>query len=249
MDPKEGKIFTLVLIIGLTLGVIIAYFFITLARHNRRTKKLQRSLMLAELAAMEKERARIATDLHDEVSPILSVVKFQVDSVEAVSAEDRTQLQQASGFVDDMLQRIREISNNLMPSSLLKKGLVAALEEYFDKVEEATGLMIHFTCGVPLLLKEEVCVNIYRIIQEVIHNCQKHAKATEVFVTLEKQGVQLLILIRDNGIGFNLHKVAASSTGIGLRSIRNRAKILGGSMRLESEIGRGTAFLFRIPIT
>lgn len=248
MDTQEAKTFTLVLIICITLGTIIAYFIFSIIRQNSRTRKLQKSVVLAELTAMEKERARIATDLHDDVSPLLSVVKFQVDSVETASPDEAEQLQQASRYIDDILHRVREISNNLMPSSLLQKGLTIAIREYISRVEEGSGMRISLTYDENLQLREELYANIYRIVQEVIHNCRKHAKAQEMIVKLEKHGALLHIFIRDNGIGFNAKEILRHSHGIGLQSLNNRAKVLGGTMVVESEAGNGTAFLFKIPL-
>lgn len=249
MDSQEATTFTLVLIVFVTLGIIITYFIIAILRQHRRTSKLQQAVVLAELTAIEKERARIAADLHDDVSPLLSVVKFQVDSVETVSDEDAGQLVQASNYIDDILHRIREISIDLMPSSLLQKGLFVAIHEFIDKVSEATGMTILFHYEDGLQIPQEQYANIYRIVQEVVQNSRKHARADKIEMLMEMKGNTLHLLIRDNGTGFDYEKISRTGQGIGLRSLNNRAEAFGGSMTVQSEAENGTALLFRIPLS
>src|ERR1051325_216225 len=129
MDSQEARIYTVILIISVTLGFIIAYFIVSIIRQQRRNMRLQKANILAEIAAMEKERMRIAADLHDDLGPILSVIQFQVDNVEGVQGEEKQQLIEASRHVDSLIGRVREIANNLMPSALHRKGLMTAIEE------------------------------------------------------------------------------------------------------------------------
>ena len=130
MDPEETRIYTVVLIISVTLGVIITYFVVSIIRQQRRNLELQKAAIRAELNAMEKERARIAADLHDELGPILSVIKFTVDNVETTDASDKELLERASHHLDDMIGKLREIANNLVPGALHRKGLMKAVGEF-----------------------------------------------------------------------------------------------------------------------
>lgn len=248
MDSQEARTYALILIVCLTLGIIIIYFIVSILRQQRRTLRIQRSVVLAELTAIEKERARIATDLHDDISPVLSVVKFQVDNTGTISSEDEEQLLSASKYIDEVLARLREISSNLMPSSLLRKGLPAAISEYIRKVEETGKLKVHFAYDDQLCIPVEYYANIYRIVQEVVHNIVKHARATAVTIRIAKSGKAATVFIRDNGQGFNYDVALTSSSGLGLRSLKNRAEVMDGRVVVQSEPGRGTAFLFTIPL-
>ena len=248
MYTEETSIYAAVLITSVTLGIIIAYFIISIVKQQRRTLELQKASILAELSAMEKERARIAADLHDDLGPILSVIKFQVDQVEGVSGEEKEQLMQASLYLDGLITRMREIANNLMPTALHRKGLVTAIEEFISKAKETGNLEINFSYPESLQLPEETSINIYRAIQEVVHNCIKHAGASELKILLSKKNGLLTILCRDNGKGFDYAKVAKESGGIGLKSLKNRTEMMGGTMEVESKEGKGTAFLFEIPV-
>lgn len=247
MDTQETKTFTLILIIFITLGTILFYFIVSLFRQHRRNLKLQKSLVLAELAAIERERVRIAADLHDDVCAMLSVIKFQINTVETAEPEEMHQLREASHNIDDVFHRVHDISSDLMSASLERKGLQVAVEDYLRKVEETSRMKVTFSVVGNLQMTKDREINIYRIVQEVLHNCRKHAKAKAVSVHLERQNYYLSIFIQDDGIGFD-YKTAIAQGGIGLTSLRNRTRVIGGSMQVESEAGRGTAFMFKIPL-
>jgi two-component system, NarL family, sensor kinase len=248
MDARETKIYIAVICTVIVLGIIILFFFISIIRQQRRNMKLQQANILAEISAMERERARIALDLHDDLGPVLSVIKFKVDSVEPTDPEEREILVKASEQLDSLIDRMREVANNLMPRALHRKGLVAAVKEFISKAEGSGNLRIEFTGDEELLITEEKSINIYRAIQEVIHNCMKHAKATKLTIRFEQSGGILTILCRDNGAGFDYGKLSKESSGIGLRSLKNRTEIINGNLVVESKPGKGTAFLFEIPI-
>jgi len=247
MDSQETRIYIAVIIAVILIGIIIVFFAISIVRQQRMNLELQKANALAEIAAMEKERARIATDLHDDLGPLLSVVKFQVDHVESVAEDEKEQLTKASKHLDGLIGRMREVANNLMPSALHRKGLVEAIEEFIRNAENSTGLRILLQSGSDISMAEEKRINIYRVIQEVVHNCLKHAKATELEINIEQRNGRLRILCRDNGKGFDYEKTIRESVGIGLRSLKNRSEIMGGTMEVESKIGIGSAFLFEIP--
>lgn len=204
--------------------------------------------MSIEISAMEKERTRIAADLHDDLAPLLSVVKFQIDNVDFDNPDDQQGLQEASSHLDEISKKLREISNNLMPSVLIRKGLVAAISELITRVEKSYDINISFTYIQNLVISEEHKIHLYRIMQELLHNTIKHAAATSVTVELNGTAEKLSLLYRDNGKGFDYPKVAKDSTGIGLRSLTNRTELIDGSIIIESKQDNGSAFLFTIPL-
>ena len=123
MDTKEATLFTAIVIAGFIIVLFIAFFILSIIRQQRRILELSRQNTLAEITAMEKERARIANDLHDDLGPIMSVTKFQVDNLTIEDEEEKGQQLQAVEHLDNLLTRLREISNDLMPQVLLRKGL------------------------------------------------------------------------------------------------------------------------------
>ena len=248
MDTQETRIFIAIIITAILLGIIIFYFVLTMIRQLKRNIALQKKNILAELQAMEKERARIAADLHDDLGPILSVTKFQVDFAKQSQRVEKEELDKASEHLDTLIERIREIANDLMPTALQRKGLVPALEEFISQVNSTGPLQIKFTHDTIDALGEDKVIHIYRTVQELIHNCIRHAAATNLEIQLHKKNGTLRLLCRDNGKGFNVKIRTAESTGIGLRSLKNRTEILGGAMAIESKPAKGTAFLFTIPV-
>ncbi|HEX8333915.1 MAG TPA: ATP-binding protein [Segetibacter sp.] len=203
--------------------------------------------MRIEISTMEKERTRIANDLHDDLGPTLSVIKFQIDN--ARDRSDQIQLQDASLAVDNLIQRMREISNNLMPSSLLRKGLFVSIQEFIRSLETTTNLKFQFSNNCNTIISHDVSINLYRIIKEVLHNGVKHSQATEIHIACSLVKNMLSIHYFDNGIGFEYEKTVSSSTGFGLRTLKSRIEIIGGNMTAESKPGKGTAFLFKIPLS
>jgi two-component system, NarL family, sensor kinase len=248
MDSQEATIVTAILIASVILGIIISFFVISIVQQQKRTNKLQKSRMLAEIAAMEKERERIAADLHDDIGPVLAVVKLHIDDVHTTNKEEEEQLKIAAKYIDGLATRLREISSDLMPTALLRKGLPTALAELKGRVERTSGLEISFYCPEKLDLSQQISIQVFRIIQELIHNSLRHARASELKIEISVKSKDLLVFYQDNGVGFDYPLMQKQSTGIGLRSLKNRAELMGGSLKVESVISKGTAFLFQFPL-
>ena len=249
MDPQETTLFTAIIIAAVVLGIIILFFAISIISQQRRNLELSKQAILAELNAMEKERSRIAQDLHDDVGPILSVVKFQVDSVSPPSEEDAIQLEAASQHLDILIDRMREIAKDLMPSALIRKGLVASIEEFAEHISSSTGIKVVFShSSEPLELSKEKSLNIYRLLQETVHNSLKHASASRIEIDLQNEEGKLMLLYRDNGKGFDYQQALQDSNGLGLRSLKGRVEIMSGTLKAESKKGIGAAYLFSIPV-
>ena len=247
MDQQKTSLLTAVVIAAVVLGTIILYFFISIIRQQRRNLALQRANMLAEINAMERERARIANDLHDDLSPVLSVIKFQVISLKITEEKDRQQVQHAADHLDSMIHRLREISNNLMPNTLLRKGLVLSLEELLRAITESTPLKTKFLHQNVPELPTDKSIHIFRLIQEIIHNCIKHSGATELDLFLEGKEQHLMVRCSDNGAGFDYEQKLQQSEGFGLRSLKSRIELMKGTVKVVSGKDRGTVFFFQIP--
>ncbi len=132
MHTTETKIYTTILIAAGVLGIILVYFVINIIRQQRKNLIFQKGKIQAEITTLENERRRIASDLHDDLGPLLSAVKLQINSVEVPDEEDRELIERSGMYIDNILSRIREISNNLMPQALSRKGLIIALQEFID---------------------------------------------------------------------------------------------------------------------
>jgi signal transduction histidine kinase len=246
MDAKETSFYTAVLIISVVLGIIITYFIISITRQHRRSVRLYRQSLLTEITTLEKERTRMAADLHDEVGPVLSAVKLRLNSLDLHDHEDREEVMKTNQQIDNLLRRMREISFDLMPNSLLRNGLTTALAEFIEYCGRTSQLKIRFQYT-DVHPSQQQSINIYRIVQEIIHNTIKHADATEVLIEMRKEKNRIVLATQDDGNGFNYEAKSKESPGMGLRNLHSRTEIMGGKMFFESRKGKGTTYIFEIP--
>jgi len=230
------------------IGILLTYFFVVVIHSQKINVGLRKKNILEEIAGLEKERARIAADFHDELSPLLSTVKMRMNYFQLTNAEDLAERQQANEHLEEVIKRMRQISYNLMPKTLLRNGLIKALEEYVEFLNRVHHIRVTFIAAEESILEESKAVNVYRIVQEVIHNAIKHAKASEISIEIRNNKNLINIRVSDNGCGFNYKKKLAEKTGIGLGSINNRVMIVGGKMFIDSGPQRGTTYIFNIPI-
>lgn len=251
MDSAQTKIYTAILITSVVIGSILVFFIVSLIKQQRRNSRLYKSKIQAEITTLENERTRIAGDLHDELGPLLSAIKMKLSSIETSSGEDEITMNEASEHITDIIHRMREISNGLMPTTLIRKGLTFAIEEFiytFSKMENSGGLLINFTSqNIPELPKEKA-INIYRMVQEIVHNTIKHARATVLNIELKMADTNLILLCEDNGTGFNYELAIRENSGLGLRNLISRNDILGGDFYIDSSPEKGTMYTIEIPI-
>jgi two-component system, NarL family, sensor kinase len=247
MDAKETSFYTAILIVCAVVGVIITYFIVSIIRQQRRAVRLYKQNLLTEITTLEKERTRMASDLHDEVGPVLSAIKLRISSLDIHNKTDEEQVQKTNEQIDNLLKRMREISFDLMPIALTRKGLAAALNEFIEYCSKDSALKINFQFT-EIELSQPQAINLYRIVQEVIHNSIKHAEASELMIELRQEKDLIVLSTRDNGRGFNYDEKAKEASGLGLQNLLRRTEILGGKMFFESKKGKGTTYIFEIPI-
>ena len=248
MGAEETKIYIAILIAVAVLGIMLVYFIITILRQQKSNFTLYNSKVQAEIITLEKERSRVARDLHDDLAPLLLSIKYNINSFELPDTEDQLILDKTNANLDSLIRRVREIANDLLPEALLRKGLVTALEESTGKVYAKSGLHVDFRHDMIPALPLDKSVNIYRIIQEVIHNTVKHAAAATLVIELKIAGHMLLLVTEDNGRGFDHNAGSKEFAGLGLRSLLSRTDILKGTMYLDSKAGEGTRYIFEIPV-
>lgn len=249
MDPNETKIYTVILIAGGVLGIILVYFIINIIRQQRKNLSLHNEKIQAEITTLENERKRIASDLHDDLGPLLSAVKLQINSVDVADGEDRELIEKSGLYIDAILTRIREISNNLMPQVLSRKGLIIALKEFIDNLTFGHPFDIQFICNDDIKLESSKEIHIYRIILEIIHNAIKHSRASKLMIYIGVQNSnKLIIQVTDNGTGFEYETISKSSIGHGLKNILSRVDILKGELFVDTQPQQGTKYTIEMPI-
>jgi len=195
----------------------------------------------------EKERKRIAQELHDGLNGDLSAIKYRLSTLEesGLRAIDAENLTKVITMIDESCAQIRSISHNLMPSSILEYGLIESIREYCIKINNSDNFKIDFqTFGDYIALAKKNETVIYRIIQELVTNILKHAKATEALVQFNFREEELFITVEDNGIGFDTTKI---SDGIGHKNIQTRVGFLNAELNVESS-SNGTSYTISIDL-
>lgn len=221
------------------------------------TQKLQSShdrieaLTAGTLKALEEERARLARELHDEVGQALTAVKLDLqllaDSLALPEGGGR-QLFRSVELIDHTLDLVRRQSVSLRPPALDDMGLLPAIREMVRGFMKRTAIKTDLdTNGYAERLPGHVETALYRCIQESLTNVARHSRASAVTVRMARRGECLFVAVEDNGVGFNPEKLQVSSEHIGLTGIRERVRLLQGSMTIDSAPGQGTRVHIEVP--
>ena len=248
MDTNETTIFTAVLITGIVIGTIFIFFTITIYRNHRKHFKLLSRQFVAEVELLEKERSRIATDLHDELGPILAVTRIHLNTLDKLDEEQRQHLAIAEQNIAVLTERLGGIAKNLTPKALATKGLKVALQDFIEQMQDIPGIRVKMEYRLKSELKMLHALHIYRMIQELIHNSLKHSGATQLNIQLAEGKNKIYFLYNDNGIGILKPDNAKTSMGLGLESISNRIDMLGGKMDQSKIPETGVEYFFEIPL-
>ena len=248
----RNLLFTLIAA-GLLISLLVALYF-----QRRKTfqqslitlkKEQDISLLKALMTGEEKERSRLARELHDGLGGILAAAQMQVSNVETNGQEEELiKKQKATELVRQAATESRRIAHNLLPETLLRYGLDEALKEYSKSITESKLIQLDYeSVGMQENLDQSAGLSIYRIIQELVNNIIKHSGATEALVQLQREGEKLSITVEDNGKGFSPQQ--NGKTGIGLSNIRSRVSYLNGSLDIRSEEQKGTSVYIEIQLT
>ena len=222
----------------------------------RRNEELLRALSHRLVQAQEAERGRVALELHDHITQLLCAVLVRSQMLaDKLSARDGTSKSEAiklREMLGHTAEEVERISRNLRPSVLDELGLIPVLRDTSTQFAKRTGISVKLACvQLTARLPADAELTLYRILQEALENVEKHARARHVTVGLTKQGDNVQLTIRDDGIGFDpVHLPARrkARSGLGLLSMRERATYVGGDLNVKSALGTGTTILAQIPL-
>jgi signal transduction histidine kinase len=251
-STKEKEIFYALVSFMVVLLLGFLYFFKQRQKlKNQEITTLKKNQEIAKLEALidgeEKERKRIAQELHDGLNGDLSAIKYRLSTLEdsALNTSDSENLAKVIGMIDDSCAQVRSISHNLMPTSIIEYGMIETIRVYLNKINTTENFKIHFqTFGNYIPLSKKIETIIYRIIQELVTNILKHSKATEATIQFNYRVKELVITIEDNGIGFD---TALISNGIGLKNIQTRIEFLNAHRDVDSSVN-GTFYTITIDL-
>jgi signal transduction histidine kinase len=204
--------------------------------------------------AQEKERRHLARELHDEVGQNLTVAEMNIRNAlkQSRSQQSWNRLKEALNSVEQVLDQVRDLSLELRPSMLDDLGLEPALRWYLKRQAESAGIKadVH-TDHLDRRLDPVIETECFRVTQEAVNNVVKHAKAHNVTVDLRRTDGNLDLLIRDDGVGFDVDAVreqAVHGNSLGLLSMEERAALAGGGLEFKSAPGEGTEVHAWFPI-
>jgi PAS domain S-box-containing protein len=214
-----------------------------------RLKQLQ-SLTIELIEAEERERHRIAQMLHDDLQQILAAAKMKLQTLIDEPSE-RLLLDDVSQLLDHSISKTRRLSHELSPPVLHHSGLAEALRWLAPQMEAQFGLEVEVTTGQEVIHSRPVKEFVFRAVKELLFNITKHACVKKARVALSYFGKNLVVIVSDPGKGFDADVLepTAAVNGLGLLSIKERVRHMGGSLAIESSPGQGSQFTLTIPIT
>ncbi len=249
--------------IGIIIGVVVSGLLVGGLLYNRNKHKQQllaqqqmlkqqETITQAIIDAEEKERKRIASDLHDGVGQMFSAVKMNlnglIDRISFNREEDRFLAEKTLALVDESCKEVRVISHQMMPNMLLRSGIASDVKSFIEKIDSERLKVNVEATGFKNKLESNVEIVLYRVIQETVNNVIKHAQATALDILLTREDTGITAIVADNGIGFNT-ELKDDFNGIGLKNIVARIEYLKGTVEYKSAPNKGTSVHIWVPLT
>lgn len=231
----------------LSIGAVVYGIYVTRIRQLRAKQQVQLKTMIA---TQEEERRRISRDLHDDVGTRLSALKLFVSTFKSnLQKQNYTETEalakSTEELIDEAIRDVRVMLTNLSPGILEEFGYITAVEGLVNKINEAKAIEIKLVVfGVNQRFSREYELALYRITQELINNVLKHARAKHALLQVGYRNGNIILMMEDDGRGFD---VTRHKEGYGLKNIEARAKLLQGTMNIDSLPGNGTSVLIEIP--
>ncbi|SRX74998.1 Oxygen sensor histidine kinase NreB [Aequorivita antarctica] len=211
-------------------------------------KQKELEVMQATISGEEIERKRIAKDLHDGIGSSLSVLKMRLSNLKDQNANiPNNEIETISKLLSSSITELRRVAHNLVPESLLRLGLDAALRDLCFLLSSDSIEIFYHSNNIKPTISEKNELTIYRIIQELITNAIKHSKCGEIIVDCSQFEDTFFISVEDNGKGF-VYDPLKDFQGMGLKNIKNRVSLLNGKMAIESETNSGATFYIELSI-
>jgi two-component system, NarL family, sensor kinase len=231
-------------------------------RVQERTEQLskevneRRTLSKRLVKTIERDRRDMAMYLHDEIGQMLTTLKMELERAGNGTGEAtgpcNEKLKTASARTLEIMKKVKDVSRNLRPDLLDTLGLASAIRSLVASLKDKSNLRINVHFGeLDRAMDTDKSIALYRIAQEALTNVVKHAKATEVFLTVIRKNRSFQLSVEDNGNGFNYAAFEENITDkgpLGIRIMRERAVLVGGDLTVESKIGKGTHVMAEIPV-
>lgn len=219
-------------------------------------KELENKIIQTVIQTEEIERKRFSVDLHDGIGPLLSSIKlyanlFKVKLKKNNQLEYLELIENIESIVKEAVKTTRTIANDLTPSLLNDYGIQNAIEQYIARINKTEVVSIEFKSNIDTKrFKPEIEINTYRMIKELINNSVKHAECKKILILMDYKDQTLSIEYQDNGKGFDIEEITnKKNNGLGLNSLKNRAKSANGEIHFESFKGKGFSAKIKLQTT
>lgn len=224
----------------LIIGLVILFILVGYIRQQKKKRKTQVQFSRDLITTQEKERNRIAKELHDGIGQQLSLIKRKSQNA------NQSDISELAG---NTLEEVRSISRNLYPALLKEIGLTESIRELANRYDEETELFFTIDLiNIDTYFNQEQALNIYRFTQEALNNCIKYAQARAINIQIiQSEENTIALSIEDNGIGFDVDQKQSENT-LGLKTLRERISILKGTFEIRSTAGKGTLICALIPL-
>ena len=234
-------------------GIPMDDHYMLVAHNITQVKELEAEVLSAIVEGQDKERIKIAREIHDGIGPLLSAIRLNLEALqlkfnEQMDNRSQDDLKQIINALDETHRDIRALSHNLMPPALIDFGLVPAINNLCAKIKSSGKTDIDFITNLKRRLDPEHELTIYRIVQELTNNSLKHSGAGHLDVQLLDHGSQISLSVDDNGKGIDLKSKNIYSSGIGLSNVQARVNAFRGNCIIESSPGKGFIVQVEIPI-
>lgn len=247
MDTREAKIYITILIALAVFIILVIFFVANIIKHQRAKIAIQNQKVRNEISFLDKERKRIAIDLHDGLGASISSVKLLLQCLEGLDDTNLAIIEKSEKRIDHVMESLRRISFNMMPGALQRRGLDEALRELISMVITSSGIKVQYEYNSGPVSQDKA-IHIYRISQEILNNILKHAVAKNIRFSFTTIKSKMVLSIADDGIGFYKNAVMQTGESLGMQSIASRADVLNAEIILDSLPGKGTRYQIEIPL-
>ncbi|MBV1922563.1 MAG: sensor histidine kinase [Flavobacteriaceae bacterium] len=263
---KQNRNLLIATLFILGVSLIIVYMLLKIAKRKKtitqqnliiKDQQFNQLLKTQELNAIdaiietqEKERTRIANDLHDNLGSKIATLKLYIEDFKSTFKKSETKkstlLDKIGSITDDTYNEVRKIAHNKNFGNLIEKGLIFSTKNVAQQISNSNKISIKvINIDVKRTLENNIEIQIFRSIQELLTNCIKHSKASEVIIQFSEHENELNVMVEDNGIGFQKNK---TKLGHGLTNIEKRMERIKGDISIDSTEGNGTTIILNIPL-
>jgi len=243
----SGIIFFVILSVGVIQFTLL--FYRQRSLRKKEEEKFQQEILRAQLEIQEQTLKNVSAEIHDNIGQTLSLVKLNLATADAAPADQlQGKIQDSYELVSKAIRDLRNLSKSLNTDYIAEKGLLQLIEHELNMIARTGAMQTEMTIkGEPAKLDPRQELILFRIIQESINNCIKHVQAERLEAIVDFSETGVIIQIRDNGKGFDTQHSAAEGAGIGLKSLQNRAAMIGASCEINRVLSKGTEVTILLP--